>query len=54
MVAYVCNPSCLGSGDQNSGSRPAWAKIIKTHLHKSVVVPCNPSYVGGIVRKILV
>jgi hypothetical protein len=49
VVAHVCNPSYLGSRDQeDQGLRPAWQKISETPISTNklgrVVCTCVPSY----------
>jgi hypothetical protein len=57
-VAYICNPNYSGGDSwKDCSSRPTWAKSsedpISTNIKLGTVVcTYNPSYAGGIHRKI--
>jgi hypothetical protein len=57
-MAHIYNPSYSGDRDwENHVSRSAWAKVSKTQSQSIAGcggMYCNPSYVGGINRKVAV
>jgi hypothetical protein len=55
-IAHTCDPGYSGSSDEEDhSSRPGWTKVSETPSQQEQAGPtCDPSYAGGIGRRIVV